>query len=111
MPTQSNHWTKRELEIYILLLCAQSDADIAVEELDVIKNKADAATFEKMSEKIAGHTEKQSLKKIRRNLAYHPYSIQEIGDLRREIDAVFLADKQFLMKERIMNDILQNIIY
>ncbi len=75
MPTQSNHWTKRELEIYILLLCAQSDGDMAVEEVEVIKSKIDTATFEKMSEKIARHSEKDSLKKISNQLAYHHYSI------------------------------------
>jgi len=111
MTSKSNHWTRKELEIYILLLCAQADSKVDPGELEVIQSKTDAATFQKMSQEISSHDAKKSFKKIRKNLVYHHYSIQEIGDLRREMDQVFLADKEFVMKERIMNEVLQNIIY
>jgi hypothetical protein len=111
MPTELNHWNKNELETYILLLCAQSDWHVAENEIALIKKRTDPATFERMSKKISSHTEKESLKKIRQNLIYHHYSIQEIGELRRDMNAIFMADGKFMMKEHIMSDVLQNIIY
>jgi hypothetical protein len=64
-----------------------------------------------MSKKTSNHTEVESFKKISRNLIYHHYSIQEIGELSRVMNTIFMADGKFMMKERIVNDVLQNIIY
>ncbi|BAO55977.1 hypothetical protein [Nonlabens marinus] len=111
MTSVTDHWSKRELEVYILLLCALADSNAAQAELDLIHSKTDGPTFYKMAQEISGDSEKKSLKKIRKNIVYHDYSIQEIGNLRREMDEVFRADQVYVTKERLMNEVLQNIIY
>lgn len=42
------NWTKHELKIYLLCLCANADNVESVEEIELIKSKTDAATFKKM---------------------------------------------------------------
>ena len=52
MKSEQQNWTKTELQIYILMLCANADSNVTEEELNLIKSKTDRETFEKMSQGI-----------------------------------------------------------
>lgn len=111
MNKQQEHWTKAELQIYILLLCANADSNETDEEIELIKSKTDLQTFDKMYSEFSGDTEEESLEKIQDNLAVHEYSHREITELRREMFEVFFSDKKFSMMENTLDKILDNILY
>ena len=64
MNRTTNRWNKRELQTYILLLCANADSEETTEELDLIKTKVDDSTFQKMHQEIKKDSEEISLEKI-----------------------------------------------
>ena len=111
MTSENSHWTKTELQVYILLLCAKADSVASQEELDLIKTKVDNSVFEKMFEVIAKDEEDDSLEKISDNLSWHNYSPREIKQLKVEMQEVFMADNKVQMKESSLEDILDNILY
>ena len=111
MSSEQQHWTKEELQIYILLLCANADSNETEEEITLIKSKTNQETFEKMYQEFSGDTEEESLEKIQDNLVNHEYSHKEIAELRREMFEVFFSDKKFSMMENTLDKILDNILY
>lgn len=111
MKTEQKPWTKAELKTYILLLCAKADQVEAKEELDLIKSKTAATTFEKMYATFCKDNEDECLEKIRDTLQDHEYSYMELSQLRKEIEEVFASDQKVLIKERNLGRILDNILY
>ena len=111
MNNQQQHWTKAELQIYILMLCANADSNVTEEEIELIKSKTDKATFDKMNAEFSEDTEEESLEKIQDNLVKHEYSHKELSDLRREMFEIFFSDKKFSMMENTLDKILDNILY
>ena len=111
MNTNQPNWTKIELEIYILLLCAKADSDITEEELNFIKSKVDIDAFNKIYSEFSEDSEEDSLEKIDDNVQQHDFSPQEIIEIKTNMKAVFFADKDFGMKEEYLNSILDNILY
>lgn len=111
MKGEQKHWTKTELQIYILMLCANADSNVTEEELALIKSKTDRETFEKMSQEFSGDTEEESLEKIQDNLVMHEYSHKELVNLRKEMFEIFFSDKKFSMMENTLDKILNNILY
>lgn len=111
MKSGQKHWTKAELQIYILLLCANADSNETEEEIQLIKSKTDQATFEKMYQEFSEDTEEISLEKIQDNLAVHEYSHKELSVLRKEMFEIFFSDKKYSMMENTLDKILDNILY
>jgi hypothetical protein len=111
MKNNQKNWTKEELKIYILLLCAKADGEASPEEIELIKSNTTAETFDKMYEEFQGDNKKKSLKKIEVAIGYHHYEVMELIELRKEIFDVFMADNSFCEKERYLDNILDNIIY
>tara|TARA_R110002167_G_scaffold138910_3_gene326311 strand:- start:790 stop:1125 length:336 start_codon:yes stop_codon:yes gene_type:complete len=111
MTAGKNHWTKSELQIYILLLCANADEVQTEAEMNLIKSKTDPQTFEKLYQEFSGDTEDESLEKIHRNVQLHDYSNMELIAFRKEMDEIFFTDKNFTMMERNLDRILDNILY
>ncbi|GAB2765502.1 hypothetical protein [Salinimicrobium soli] len=111
MEKERQYWTKAELEIYILLLCANADSNMTPEELELIKTKTDRETFEKVYGEFSGDTEEESLDKIQENLVIHEYSHKELVELRKEMFEVFFSDKKFSVMEKTLDKILNNILY
>ncbi|PVW16501.1 hypothetical protein [Marixanthomonas spongiae] len=111
MKPEQNHWTKEELKTYILLLCAKADHVEAEEELNLIKSKTSAETFDKMYQEFCKDDEDKSLEKIQDAIAYLDYSNQELAKLKMDIQQVFSTDNTIVMKERNMGWILDNILY
>tara|TARA_R100000306_G_scaffold889_2_gene2391 strand:+ start:43394 stop:43828 length:435 start_codon:yes stop_codon:yes gene_type:complete len=104
-------WSKAELKIYILLLCAKADKVEDKEELTLIKSKTSAETFDKIYKEFCRHDEDESLEKIQDAIAYLDYSNQELATLKMEIQQVFATDSKVVMKERNLGWILDNILY
>jgi disulfide oxidoreductase YuzD len=111
MSNQIKSWSKAEMQVYILLLCANADSKQTQEELEVIKAKTDADTFEKMYTEFSEDTEEVSLQKIQENLVNHEYSHKELVELRKEMFEVFFSDKKFSRMEKTLDKILNNILY
>ena len=111
MTNDLNHWTKAELKIYILLLCAKIDKEEAPEEIQLIKSKTDEATFNKLYSEFSCDEEDDCFEKIEDAINQHEYSPQEINELKKEILEVFKSDNNFSVKERYLKSVFDNILY
>ena len=106
-----NNWSKTELQVYILLLCANADDHESEKELSMIKTKTNPETFEKIYQEFSSDTEDERLDKIEVAIHLHEYSMKEIADFRREMYEIFFSDCNFTLMERNLDRILDNIIY
>lgn len=111
MAIETPKWTKTELQIYILLLCANADKKETHEELSMIKSKVPEETFEKIYKEFTGDSEKKGLKKIELNVHLHEYSNIELSAFRREVYEIFFSDCNFTMMEKRLDWTLDNILY
>lgn len=110
MKNQQPKWSKTELEIYILLLCANADSVMTADEIRLIKAKPTLEVYERMYNEFS-EDEDSSLEKIEASVAKHHFSIMELSDLKKEMYNVFLSDNNFEFKERYLSKVLDNIIY
>lgn len=111
MKNEPKNWTKTELKIYILLLCAKADQHESQDEMNVIKAKCDADTFERLYREFWNDDEETHFAKIEAAIGKLEYSHHEIGLLKKEIHQVFLTDNTFTATERKLLQILDNILY
>jgi hypothetical protein len=111
MTTHINPWTKSQLKIYVLLLCANADQELHEKEIELIKSKVDTNIFEEVLQEFSKDTEDESLEKIASNMQFQDYSNMELAELKREIHEVFFTDGKFQMMEQNLEKILDNIVY
>jgi hypothetical protein len=111
MEGKQSHWSKNELQTYILLLCANADSVETDEEINLVKSKTDKATFDKIYAEFSNDTEEESLEKIQDDLVMHDFSHKELAKFRREMFEIFFSDKKFSMMENTLDKILDNILY
>ena len=111
MKSKNNYWTKEELQIYILLLCANADSDETKDELNLIKSKTDTKTFAKIYEEFSKDSEDESLEKIDDAVHNHVYSQKELSKFNKEIQTIFFSDNKLGNLERNLKRILDNILY
>ena len=111
MTSKTNHWTKTELKIYILLLCADADAQITEDEIEIIKSKVDSETFENIRKEFNGDAEEERFEKIDDNIQRHDFNNMELAKFRKEIQEIFFSDGKFKMLEKNLNRILDNMLY
>lgn len=104
-------WTKAELKIYILMLCAKIDQNESAEEIVLIKSKTDDETYNKLYNEFSCDEEDGCFEKIEDAINHHEYSPKELHDLKQEILEVFHSDKKFVMKERYLETVFDNILY
>ncbi|MBU2928156.1 hypothetical protein [Winogradskyella psychrotolerans] len=104
-------WTKTELQIYIMLLCANADKTETEEELEMIQNSTSKITFLKMYKKFHKHSDKKRFKKIDAVIHNHNYSQMELAAFRREMYKIFFSDSKFTMLEERLDMTLDNILY
>ena len=107
----NNHWTKTELQVYTMLLCANADGNETQEEIEMIKSKTDADTFKKIHEEFLSDTEDERFEKIDHAIHQHEYSPKELSAFRREIYEIFFSDCSFTSMERHLDKVLDNILY
>lgn len=111
MSTSANKLTKSELQVYILLTCANADSTVSDEELEFIKSKVDTSTFKKVYTEFSKDHEDERLEKIEDNVHQHEFTTMELGELRREMYEVFFTDCDFKIMERNLDRIMDNILY
>jgi hypothetical protein len=111
MKNQKPKWNKTELQVYILLLCANADKKETEEELALIQAKVPKDIFKKMYEKFHKHSEEKRLKKISRHVNVHFFTNMELIDFRREVYNIFLSDGTYTMMEKRLDWTLDNILY
>lgn len=104
-------WSKPELEIYVLLLCANADAKQSEEEINLIRSTVNQECFDRIYDEFSGDSEEESLKKIESCVACHEYSHKELSEIQQRMKKVFLTDKRYGMMERNMERILNRILY
>ena len=107
----NNNWSKTELQIYILLLCANADNDETKSEIKLIKSKTDAKTFRKIYKEFSNDSEDESYQKIDASIQTHDYSHMELSDFRKEMLEVFNSDNNFSIMEHNLNKIMDNMLY
>lgn len=105
------NWTKEEIKIYILLLCARADNVESEEELALIKSKTNIDTYNKIYNEFCDDDEDVCFEKLEDSIRQHHFSTMELSELRKEIRQVFLADHKFTMMERRLDMVFDNIIY
>lgn len=111
MTQRMTNWTKEEIKIYVLLLCASVDSKETEEEINLIKSKTSAETFNKMYDEFCNDDESIYFRKLEDSISQHYFSTMELSEFRREINDVFMADKKFTMMEKRLDQILDNILY
>lgn len=111
MKTNAASWSKEELKIYILLLCAKADQMENEKEIKLIKLKTSVEIFDEMYRELQNDDEDESLEKIQEALEWHQYSELELCQMKNEIQQVFAADRKIDRPESNLGRILENIIY
>ncbi|RED44562.1 hypothetical protein DFQ10_103249 [Winogradskyella eximia] len=111
MKNKKPNWTKTELQVYIMLLCANADKKETEEELEMIQNKIPKKTFLKMHKKFHKHSKKKRLNKIESSIDNHNYTEMELAAFRREMYKIFFSDCSFSMMEERLDMTLDNILY
>lgn len=111
MNSKENTWSKKELQLYILLLCANADSDETEEELNLIKSKTDSETFHRIHKEFKEDSEEDRFEKIDDNVQIHVFSNMELHTFRKEMHEIFLTDKKYILMERNLDRILDNILY
>ncbi|AUP77585.1 hypothetical protein [Flavivirga eckloniae] len=96
-------WTKEELEIYILIYCANANFSETKMEIDFIKSKIQTSNFEKIHSEFKNDNDYQSIQKIQSSIKDHGYTNDDKDTLFKEIKALFLSDNKY--------DILEQNLY
>ncbi len=111
MNLERKHWSKTELKIYILLLCANIDSEIKEEEISFIKNNTDLATFNRIYKEFCKDDEDTCFEKIEYAIGKHEFSHKELNILKKEVCEIFNSDDKFHLNERYLEKVLDNILY
>ena len=111
MKNHSPSWNKSELQIYIMLICANADAVQTQHELELIKARSDASTFDKIYQEFTQDTEEEGLDKIDDCIRHHHFTEMELADFRRDIHELFMIDGVMGRQETNIDRILDNILY
>ena len=104
------NWTKNELVAYTLLYAANSNYVVDNKERNVIIEKVDMNTFQKIHDEFEADNDYQSVQKITEGLRALNYTQEDVDDLLEEIKVMFFADGSFDVYERIMYRSLKNIL-
>lgn len=104
-------WSKDELQIYILLLCANADGKESREEMELIKAKIDSNVFDRIYREFSGDADEVRFEKIQDCVALHDYSHRELLHLKKEMRKIFMSDKNIVMMERNLARVLGNMLY
>ena len=111
MTNQTPKWSKADLKIYTLMLCAKIDQIETEEEIAFIKSRTDDATFNRLYKEFCNDNEDACFEKIEDAVNLHEYSPKELDELKREIRAIFHSDEKFVLKEQYLEEVFDNILY
>lgn len=110
MNVKNEPWTKTELQIYILLECANADFVETPVELRFISTHVDEKSFDKIYNEFSMDSEEERIRKIKSALAHHEFTKPEIAELKEEIHEVFLANRHISMAEHQLEALLDELL-
>lgn len=102
MSDSSNHWSKNDLQAYLLLYCANADFLVNEEEIEIIKSKVNSSDYKVISKEFNDDNDYQSIQKIQDAIKRLDLSEHQVDDLISETKALFLADGDFDATEKAM---------
>ncbi|WP_452230082.1 sulfurtransferase [Lacinutrix sp. MEBiC02404] len=105
------HWTKNELVAYTLLYAANSNFEEDNKERNLIIEKVDMQTFQKIHDEFDADNDYQSIEKIQAGLKEHHFTGEAIDTLLAEIKRMFFADGEFDVYERTMYRSLSKLLH
>ena len=111
MLSQPNQWDKSDLQLYILLLCANADNKETEKELNIIKSKVNGAKFNSIYSEFKRDKPEKRLEKIEKSINAHHFTTMELSAFRTEIHEIFMSDGHLSLYEGRLDKILDNILY
>ncbi|GAA4281369.1 hypothetical protein [Gaetbulibacter aestuarii] len=111
MKSDINSWSKKELETYIFLMCANADDVEMAEELNLIKSRVNIKSFEKIYREFKNDSEDERFEKIEAGIDQHHYSHMELMELQKVMQQIFMRDSKLTMMEANLKKILNNMLY
>ncbi len=100
MTTLTTNWNKKELHTYLFIYCMNADFIEKSDELALIKNKIDDATYVKMHTEYEKDNDFESIQKIQSAFSEHKYSKEQMLTIFNEIKLLFLSDGSYNILER-----------
>jgi hypothetical protein len=94
------NWTKEELEVYILIYCANANFSESKAETAFIRSKTVGNGFERIHDEFEKDNDYQSIQKIRVTLEKYGYLKDDTGRLFEEVKELFLSDGKFDIMEQ-----------
>jgi tRNA G10 N-methylase Trm11 len=92
MSNENPNWTKKELEIYLLIYCANANFSESKDEKRFIKSKSGSEEYLKMHREFEKDNDYMSIQKIQNGVENLNYSQAEKDQLFAEIKEMFIAD-------------------
>lgn len=111
MKSENNSWSKKELETYFFLMCANADRVESAEEINLIKSKINIKSFEKIYQEFTHDSEDERFEKIETGINLHHYSHMELMELQKVMQKIFMKDSKLTMMEENLKKILNNMLY
>ena len=102
MSDSSNHWSKNDLQAYLLLYCANADFIGKEEELELITSKVNSSDYKAISKEFDKDNDYQSIQKIQDAVNRLNLSEGQIDELIAETKELFLSDGDFAAAERAL---------
>lgn len=106
----NTNWTKEELNIYILIYCANADFSESKFETDFIKSKITTSDYGKIHAEYEKDNDYQSIQKIQSTIKTLGYSNEETNNLFSEIKELFLSDGNYDIMEQNLFKVLGHIL-
>ncbi len=110
MSNSSTHWSKNELQAYILLYCANANFTESPEEIALIKSKVDAKNYKEIHKEFDNDNDYQSIEKIIDAVDRLNLSDKQIDKMIMEIKELFMADGDFDAAEKALFSGLKHIL-
>ena len=110
MKNFETNWTKEELQVYLLIYCANADFVETKEEIDFIKSNYNIDSYEKIHSEFKADNDYTRIQKIRFTLEKYCYSKEECEKLMEEMKSLFLSDGKYDTLEKNLMIGLKHII-
>ena len=102
MSDSSSHWSKNDLQAYLLLSCANADFIGKEEEMELVKSKVNSSDYKAISKEFDNDNDYQSIKKIQSAVKRLDLSEGQNEGLIAETKNLFLSDGDFAAAEQAL---------
>jgi len=103
-------WTNDELKAYMLLYAANADYKESNLERNIIADRVDRHTFQRIHDEFDKDNDYQSVQKISNCIKQLNYSNEDIDLLYAEMKLMFFADGQYVQLEQNLFLFLKKIL-